>query len=93
MLRRRAHDIEERPVSVERLLKEEPDSAQGDGGRVARVMFDVDEVEEVLAEFFLGDQVGRLVIMFGELADSSGVRLLSPLRETSELKALDHSLA
>jgi hypothetical protein len=51
--------------SVERLLEEEPDSAKGDGGRVARVMLDVDDVEEVLAEFFLGDQVGRLVIMFG----------------------------
>jgi hypothetical protein len=73
--------------------EEEPDSAKGDGGRVARVMLDVDDVEEVLAEFFLGDQVGRLVIMFGELADSSSVRLLSPLRETSELKTLDHSLS
>jgi hypothetical protein len=56
-------------------------------------MIDVDDVEEVLAEFFLGDQVGRLVIMFGELADSSSVRLLSPLRETSELKTLDHSVS
>ena len=55
-------------------------------------MLDVDDVEEVLAEFFLGDQVGRLVIMFGELADGSGVGLLSPLRESSELKTLDHFL-
>jgi hypothetical protein len=92
MLGRRAHEVENRPFSIERLLKEEPDSAQGDGGRVARVMLDVDDAEEVLAEFFLGDQVGRLVIMFGELADGSGVRLLSPLGEPSELKTLDHFL-
>jgi len=55
-------------------------------------MLDVDGVEEVLAEFFLGDQVGRPVIMFGELSDGSGVGLLSPLRESSELKRLDHFL-
>ena len=36
MFWRWAHDIEETPVLVERLLEEEPDSAKGDGGRVAR---------------------------------------------------------
>src|SRR5215475_217550 len=92
MLGRRTPGAANRPFSIERLLKEESDSAQGDGGRVARIMLDVDDVEEVLAEFFLGDQVGRLVIVFGELTDGSGVGLLSPLRESSELKTLDHFL-
>lgn len=93
MLGRRAQNIEETPVPVERLHEEELDSAQGDGCSVARVMLDVDDIEEVLAEFFLGDQVGRLVIIFSELADCSGVGLLSPFREPSELKTLDHFLS
>lgn len=42
----------------QRLLIEEFDSAKGDGECAARVILDVDDVEEVLAEFFLGDQIG-----------------------------------
>ena len=53
LFRRRAHDVEDGPVSVERLLVEEPDAADGDGHGVAGVMFDVLEKEEVLAQFFL----------------------------------------
>jgi hypothetical protein len=56
-------------------------------------MFDILEVKKVLAKFFLGDQVRRLVIMCGELAHGSDVSLLGSLRETSELKTLDHSLS
>jgi hypothetical protein len=56
-------------------------------------MLDVLKVKKVLAQFFFGDQVRRPVIMCGELADGTNVRLLSPLRETSELETLDHSLS
>lgn len=44
-------------------------------------------------QFFLCDLVRGLVIMFAQLAHGSNVRFLSPLREASELKTLDHSLS
>ena len=56
-------------------------------------MLDVLEVEKVLPQFRLADLVRRLVIMFGQLAYGSGVRLLSSLRQTAELQTLDHSLS
>ena len=54
---RRAQDAEEGPVAVQRPFVEELDAADGDGGSVAGVVFDVLDIEEVLAQFFLGDQV------------------------------------
>lgn len=56
-------------------------------------MFDIHDVEEVLAELFLSDQVGRLAVVLSELTDGPDVDLLSTLRQTPELERLDHSLA
>jgi hypothetical protein len=58
LLRRRTHDAEDGPATVERLFVEESDPADGDGHRVAGVVFDVLEMEEVLPQFFLADQLG-----------------------------------
>jgi hypothetical protein len=74
-------------------LKEKLDPAEGDGGGRARVLLDVLEVKKVLPEFFLGDVVRGSVIMFGQLAHGSDVRLLSSLRQSSELETLDYSLS
>jgi hypothetical protein len=49
---------EDGPRAVEGLFVEELDAAEGDGHRVARVMFDILDEEEVLAQLFLGHQVG-----------------------------------
>src|SRR4030095_14706730 len=43
------HQTEGGPILFQRALKEELNAADGDGGRAARVMFDVLEIEEVLA--------------------------------------------
>src|SRR6266849_8676394 len=56
-------------------------------------MLDVFEVEKVLPQFRFADSVRRLMIMCGQLAHGSGVRLLSSLRQTAELQTLDHSLS
>ena len=48
-LARRAHQIERGPMLVQRALEEEPDAADGDGGSGPRVVFDVLEIEEVMA--------------------------------------------
>jgi hypothetical protein len=40
------------------LFIEESDTADGDGGSVARVMLDILDEEEVLAQLFLADQGG-----------------------------------
>jgi hypothetical protein len=50
--------VESGPILCQRPLKEEPDDTDGDGGGGARVMLDVLEVKEDLAQLFLGDQVG-----------------------------------
>jgi hypothetical protein len=51
LVRGRTHDAEDGPVTIERLLVEEPDAANGDGHGVARVMFDVLGEKEVLPQF------------------------------------------
>jgi len=56
-------------------------------------MLDVFEVEKILPQFRFADLVRRLMIMCGQLAYRSGVRLLSSLCETAELQTLDHSLS
>jgi len=56
-------------------------------------MLDVFEVEKVLPQLRFADLVRRLMIMCGQLAHGSGIRLLSSLRQTAELQTLDHSLS
>jgi hypothetical protein len=56
-------------------------------------MLDVLEEEEILPQFRFADLVRRLMIMCGQLAYGSGVRLLSSLRQPAELQTLDHSLS
>ena len=78
---------------IERLLVKEPDATDGDGHGVAGVAFDVLDEEKVLAQFFLRDQVRRLVIMFRQLPHCPHVTFLSARGQTAQLQTLDHSLA
>ena len=54
----RPHDAKDGPATVERVLVEKADAADGDGHGVAGVMLDVLEIEKILAQFFLAEQVG-----------------------------------
>src|SRR5229473_7580102 len=92
LFRRWAHEVEGGPLFFQGALKKELDAADGDGHGVAGVMLDVLEVKEVLPQFFLADQVGRLVIVFRQLAHCPDVTLLSAFGQASKLETLDHSL-
>jgi len=89
----RSYEVERRELSVQRLLVEKLDPADRDGRGGSRVLLDILDVQEILSKFFLADEVGGLVIVISELPDNANIGFLSSLRETSELKALDHSLS
>jgi len=78
---------------VEGVLEEELDATQRNRARAPRVLLDMLDVEEILAEFFLGDHVGGLVIVLSQLPYGPDVHLLRTFRQTPELKALNHALA
>jgi len=63
------------------------------GPGAARVMLDVFEIEEVVAQFFLRDAVGGLVGVLRQLADGPDIHLLGPCGQASEWQVFDHSLA
>lgn len=53
----------------------------------------IGEAEEILAEFLLGDPVWLLVVVFGQLADGTQVRLLGFLGHAAELHVLEHAFS
>jgi hypothetical protein len=48
-------------------------------------MFDILDEEKVLAQFFLADQVRRLVVMFGQSPHCPDVGFLCALGQTAQL--------
>ncbi len=58
LFRGRTHDAEDGPRAVEGLFVAELNAAEGDGHRVAGVMFDILDEEKVLAQLLLSQQVG-----------------------------------
>jgi len=70
-LARGAHKAEGSPVSVEGVLEEARDAAQGNRARAARVVLDMLEGEEIVAECFLADHVWGLVRVLRQLAHGS----------------------
>jgi len=62
-----ADEAEQLPVPPQAALEEELDAAQRDGEAGGGELLDVGEVEEVLPELALGDPVGRLAEVSGEL--------------------------
>ena len=72
-LARRANHPEHVPFTGERLLVEELDAGQRDGHRRSGILLDVPDVQEVLPDLFFGEGVGRLPVVFGQLAYGSDV--------------------
>ncbi len=72
------------------MLIEELDSTQGNGTGHPGPAGDIGAVEEILPQFLIRDQVGRLMIVFSQFADGSGVSLLRAFPFAIELKGLDH---
>jgi hypothetical protein len=49
----------------------------------SRVLLDILDVQEILSQFFLADEVRRLVIVISELLDGANIGFLRSLREAS----------
>jgi hypothetical protein len=75
------------------MLIEELDPAQGQGVRAARNVFDVLQVQEILAQFLFADLVGGFAIMRRQLAHRLHVGLLRPLGQAAQLQVFDHLLS
>ena len=88
-----ADELDRGPVASAGVVVEELDAAQGDGDGRPRVLLEIGEVEEILAEFLLGDPVGRFVVVFRQLADGAQVGLLGFLGHAAELHVFEHALS
>ena len=88
----RADDVADGPGAVQRVDIEELDGGEGDGDGARGDLLLVDEIEEVGAEFILGDAVGGLAIVAGEPLHGLDVAALGPGGETVELHVLEHAL-
>jgi len=90
--RRGSHEAERRPGLVQRLLVQESDRAQRDGGGRPSDLLLVRQVQEVLAQLLLGELRRAGVEMLGELADGGDVAPLGPCGQPAELHILQHPL-
>ena len=88
---RRAHQLERGQRTLEGVLVEELQAAQGDGGAAAGPVLDVLDVEKVLPQFFVADLIRRLVIVLGQLADGPDIHLLGACRHATQLQVFDHA--
>jgi hypothetical protein len=54
-----AHQVAERPGTLEGLHVQEPNSIEGDMGRVGGDLLFVAQIQEILAEVVIGELIGR----------------------------------
>jgi hypothetical protein len=81
------------PRAVGGMLVKELDATQSNRAGTARSLLLVFEVEEILAQFFLGDAIRGFVVVFGQLSYSADIRLLRFRGETAQLHVLNHPLS
>ena len=93
LLAGRAHKLERAPVLMQRVLVEELDCAQRDGGGGASDLLLVGEVQKVLAQILLAELVGAPVVMCCQLPHRVHVALLRACGQSPELHVFNHALA
>ncbi len=93
LLSRGTDESQSAPLALESMLEEEFDAAKSNGAGRTGELFDIFEVEEILAKVFFGDQIGRFLAVFGKLAHCPNVHLLSRFGQAPELQIFGHSLA
>jgi hypothetical protein len=71
---------------------EELDPADGDDQRTGSESFLVLEIQEVRAQLLLGESIGGLMEVVGQLPDGSEVGLLGAFAEPGQLEILVHLL-
>ena len=89
----RPHKAQRRPRSLQGMLVEELDTAQSHRASIARSLFLVLQVEEVLTEFFLARLNRGLTSVLGQLTNGPDIRVLGPLRQAPQLHVLNHALS
>ena len=89
----RADQFKGGPGALQGMDNQELDGGEGDGDGAGGDALLVDEIEEIVPQFVLGDLVGRLAIVGGELLDSEEVDGLGFGREATELHVVLHALA
>src|SRR5205823_6288451 len=87
----RAKQLERSPVSLEGILKEELDAAQGAGDRRTRQLALQGQVQEILAQIFLRNELGRPAEMLSQAAHGMDVNRLALRGETVQLHILHES--
>jgi len=55
--------------------------------------FLIAKIEEILAQFFIADLIGRFAIVQRQMLDGLEIGALGVGRETTQLHVLDHALA
>ena len=85
--------MECRPVPSDRIFIEELDAAYSDGAGAPCPLLDVFEVEEIVAKFLFGDQVGGFSIMLGQLLYGANIPVLGESAHSPQLKVLDHAFS
>jgi len=88
-----AHELQGRPVPFDGVFEEKLDAAQRNGAGSARPFFDVFDVEEVVAQVFFGDLVGRFAAVLGEFTHGADVHLLRAFGIAAQLQILQHALS
>ena len=86
----RTDEVKRCPLFFERLDKEEFDAAKGDGYGGAFPLFDVFNVEEVVAEFFFSDLVRWFFEVLGWKSDGAKSALLSAFGKTAQRGLVQH---
>ena len=72
-------------------MEQEFDGTQGDGGGGARDFLFQGQVKEVVAQLLLGDEVGCLVVVFGQRAHGAQITVLSSGRISMQLHIFEES--
>ena len=88
-----ADAVAERPRPLEGVHIQEFHGLEGDSGRVRRHPFVVAQIQEIRAEFLLGERVGGLIVVDGELPHGGKIRRLRARREATPLHVFKHPLA
>ena len=89
----RTEYVTERPGAREGVGGEELDGVEGDVAGVGGDPFLVAQREEIPPELLLGDSVGRLAVVDGELLHRAEVGLLGAGGQATQLHGLRHPLA
>jgi len=76
------------PGTPQGLLPEKFDGAQGLGGGLAGDFLVAFEVDEILAQLFDGDFLGRLAVMLGKLAEAGEIGLLGAGADGQEFQII-----